>query len=135
MAARRGFMVQKLRIFLICLGAVLIIYGAIMLMFFGNMVYELCTHPERVELVNYILANIKKGGPMAYARTPQGEEMVFEVSETGKTFGFLVMGMMGLGVLAGVVRAMIWGGVEIIKVTLSPWQPGKKAQKTTAGSP
>ena len=122
--------IQNLRILLLIIGAGLVIYGAVMLLYFGNLVYQIMTHPEQVNLVNYILKNIKVGGPAMHLRGGDGQEVYIEFSETAKALGFSFLGIMGVGVLAGVVRAMVWGGVEIIKATLSPWNQKKAPEQT-----
>lgn len=121
-----GKHIQGLRVVLLLIGAALVVYGAVMLMFFGNLLYDVLNAPDQVSLVDYILRNIKVAGPAMVMRTPEGQVMYVEISESVKAFAFTFMGIAGLGVVAGVVRMMIWGGVEIIKVTLSPWSPRKK---------
>lgn len=120
--------VQTLRIVLLVIGGLLVIYGAIMMLYFGHLIYEILNHPEKVTVIDYVLKHIKTAGPALYARTPDGQEMYVDFSEPAKSLAFFLMAIMALGVVSGVIRVMIWGGVEIIKVTLSPWSMQKSSR-------
>jgi hypothetical protein len=109
---------HALRNLLVALGCCLLVAGAVLLLWFGQVVYQIVTEPEKVRIIQYIMEHVSTEGPII---TGSAAESSFEVtlSDSAKAFGFFFLGVLALGVLAGIVKALLSGGVEVIRGALA----------------
>lgn len=111
--------IQALRYFLIAIGCCLLIAGSVLLLWFGQMVYQIVTEPEEVRIIQFIMEHISnKEGPVIFGSSSE-HKFELSLSESAKTFAFFFLSIFALGVLSGIVKALVSGGVEIIKGALA----------------
>jgi len=102
------------RYVLLALGVCLLVAGALLLLWFGLLVQKILMTPGEVQLIEYVAAHIGPDEPLL-SGVVAGESFRVKISETGRTFGFFLLGLIALSILAGIVKALVVGGVEIIK--------------------
>lgn len=109
---------DTLRHLLLLLGFCLIATGGLLLLWFGHLVFQIVTEPENVRIVEFILENIIVDEPLISGHMADSE---FEItlSESGRTFGFFILGIFALGILSGILNTLLTGGVEIMKWAMS----------------
>lgn len=117
--------IQFLRYSLIALGACLVLAGGVLLLWFGQLVYDIVNAPEKVRIVQFVLEQISVEGPIISGSSTESE-FELSLSEPAKTFGFFFLGVFALGVLAGIVKTLVSAGVEIIKGAMA-MQPGTES--------
>lgn len=110
--------IQLLRYSLIALGACLVIAGGVLFLGFGQLVYDIVNEPEKVRIIQFVLEQISGEGPLI-SGSSAGSEFELRLSEPAKTFGFFFLGVFALGILAGIVKALVSAGVEIMKGALA----------------
>lgn len=107
------------------LGSILVLLGAVLLLFLGAMVYLVITAPQEVAIVQFVLEHVRAGdtaiyGTMKDPQTMQNINFELNWSESVRTVSFLFLGVALLGVLAGIARAIITGGVSLITLAAGP---------------
>jgi len=107
------------------LGSLLVLLGAILLLFLGGMVYFVITAPQDVAIVQFVLNHVRAGdtaiyGTMKDPQTMQNINFELNWSESVRTISFLFLGVAVLGVLAGIARALISGGVSLLSLLAVP---------------
>jgi hypothetical protein len=107
-----------LRYLLITIGIALLAAGGLLLLWGGQLVYQVINQPEQVRVVQFILERITVDAPVV-SGTFSGAAFELSLSDSAKTFGFVLLGVFAVGALAGVVKALLLGGIEVIKGALS----------------
>ncbi len=101
------------------LGGILILLGAVLLLFLGAMVYLVISAPQDVAIVQFVLEHVRAGdsaiyGHMTDPQTGQKIDLQLNWSESVRTISFLFLGIAILGILAGIAKTMIAGGIGLI---------------------
>jgi hypothetical protein len=100
------------------LGVALVICGALSLIYIAVMVLQLIQSPEESKFVTWVGINFKD---TVMLLTGHIDETQIEISGNDKLQFFLlsILGLIALSILAGVVKALLGTGIELIKFTLN----------------
>lgn len=101
------------------LGGILVLLGAVLLLFLGAMVWLVITAPQEVAIVQFVLEHVRAGdtaiyGTMKDPQTLQNINFELNWTESVRTISFLFLGVAILGVLAGIAKILISSGVSLI---------------------
>ncbi len=110
---------QALRYFLIALGCCLLVTGGVLLLWFGQIVYQIVTEPEEVRIIQFIMEQVSYKDGSFISGSSSGQKFELILSDSAKTFVFFFLGIFVLGVLSGIIKAIVSSGVEIIKGALA----------------
>lgn len=115
---------------LIICGVALIITGSFLALFFAYLAYQLFINPEDLEIIQYIEGVFLSGYDRSYLVYGEmnGRPVAIKMSEQGKTFGAMLLIVLGLGIFSLTARVLIEGGSSILRVFTSPFlhEYGKK---------
>lgn len=112
---------DSVKTMLVSFGGIMVMLGAVMLLFLGMVTYMAVTAPEKVAIVQFIIENVRAGDSAFYGHvtdtaTGRSMEYKFEMSESVRSISFLFMGIGLMGVLAMMLRVLISGGIQLIKL-------------------
>ncbi len=113
--------VASIRIPLLSLGTIMVLLGAILLLFLAAMVYLVITSPQDVAIVHFVLEHVRAGDTAIYGHVidaATGRKMDFEMNwaESVRTISFLFLGVAIMGVLASILKILISSGIGLIKL-------------------
>lgn len=130
--------VRVLRLIMFGLGSLLVVTGAVLMLYFGLLIYDIASNPDDVALVTFIRDGVESQAPFLKGGTDRAS-FVLEFSEPAEFFAYLTLGIFALSVMGNIVKALIWSGVEIVKVAWrepaggpSPAAPAAAAAKAEA---
>jgi hypothetical protein len=108
-----------LRTPILATGMILVGIGAVMLIYLGLMVIKVLNTPEEIRIVQFIQENTSVGDQLFSGHVGE-QDIEISLSEPVRTVLFLVLGVSIFGVLAGILKALISGGIELIRLASSP---------------
>lgn len=120
------FSLSVLAPFLLVIGIILIISGAVLAMIYGHVAYQIIYTPQNVPVLNYILGHVPATIPVSSIKGTMGTtpfEIVLPETFTMYSFTFLLF--IGFGILLSITRCLIWSGIQIVK---SLWKVFFEAQ-------
>ncbi|HYD19245.1 MAG TPA: hypothetical protein VEF76_12285 [Patescibacteria group bacterium] len=128
-------MQQQLKPLLMLVAVVLILGGAGLALCFGYAAWQVLYHPEKVEVVSYVLNNIatQQESP-AVTMHIDGRVGQYMLSPKIKAFGLAYLFIVGLGLLVSIARCLSDAGVHILKAIWAQPTP-RKAQTAPARKP
>lgn len=112
-------LLDGLRTPILAIGLLLVGIGAVMLVYLGLMVFKVLNSPEEIRIVQFIQENLSVGDQVISGHVGE-QELEVNLSKPIRTVLFLFMGVGLFGVLAGVLKALISGGIELIRLASSP---------------
>lgn len=110
---------DSLRTPILATGIVLVGIGAVMLIYLGLMVVKVLNAPEEIRVVQFIQEHTSVGERVLSGHVGE-QEIEVNLSDPIRTVLFLFMGVGLFGVLAGILKALISGGIELIRLASSP---------------
>ena len=116
--------VRSMRLIMFGLGSLLVITGALLMLYFGLLIYDIASHPGDVALVTFIRDAVDSQAPFLSGGTDRAS-FTLAFSEPAEFFAYLVLGIFALSVMGNIVKALIWSGVEIVKVAWREQAPGQ----------
>lgn len=108
-----------LRTPILATGILLVGMGAVMLIYLGLMVIKVLNSPEEIRIVQFIQETVGIGDQVFSGNVGE-QEIDVHLSESVRTVLFLILGVSLFGVLAGILKALISGGIELIRLASSP---------------
>lgn len=108
-----------LRTPILAIGMILVGIGAVMLIYLGLMVIKVLNAPEEIRIVQFIQENTSVGDQLFSGHVGE-QDIEVSLSEPVRTVLFLVLGVSIFGVLAGILKTLISGGIELIRLASSP---------------
>ena len=126
MPSNQSNLIEPLRAPLAALGLALVIIGAILLIYIGYLVYQVINHPEEIRIVEFLLEQVRIEEKVLFG---VAADQAFEVSwsESLRTVMFLFIGVMVVGVLAGILKTLIGAGIQILRLALGESDSGKRS--------
>ena len=112
-------LLEGLRTPILATGILLVGMGAVMLIYLGLMVLKVLNTPEEVRIVQFIQETVGIGDQVLFGNVGE-QEIDIHLSESVRTVLFLILGVSLFGVLAGILKALISGGIELIRLASSP---------------
>jgi hypothetical protein len=112
-------LLEGLRTPILATGLLLLGIGAVMLIYLGLMVFKVLNEPEEVRIVQFIQETVSIGDQVFFGNVGE-QEIEIHLSESVRTVLFLILGVSLLGVLAGILKVLISGGIELIRLASSP---------------
>jgi hypothetical protein len=102
---------------LVLFGVLVVGVGGFLLLYLGIMVFQVINNPEKVKIVEFVLRHIQIDDKAIFGSL---NHKPFEIyfSRSFRTVLFVLSGVFMIWVLAGIVKALISGGVKIIKLAL-----------------
>lgn len=107
--------IETLKALLLTVGAILVILGSGLLLHLGMTVNDILVDPTKVGLVNYIRQNVTVEDSAFYGIIGQ-QRFEMRMSESVRTISFLLIGSWILSSVAGVTKALLFGGLKIFSV-------------------
>jgi hypothetical protein len=95
--------------------AVLLVFGASMLVFCCSTIYQIFTAPHDVALMKAILDHAKDGSAVVSGNL-DGKAFRIEFSDGFGWMAFLVFMLLGIGAVIGALSAIITAGVMVMKL-------------------
>lgn len=122
-------MQQKLKPLLMLVAMILILGGAGLAICFGYAAWQVLYHPEKVDILSYILGNLaaQKDVP-AMTMMVDGRVGEYRISAPMKVFGLAYLFIAGLAMLVSIARCLSDAGVNILKAIWLPPALPRKAQ-------
>ena len=104
-------------------GVLIVGVGGFLLLYLGIMVFQVINNPEKVKIVEFVLRHIQIDDKAIFGSL---NHKPFEIyfSKSFRTVLFVLSGVFMIWVLAGIVKALISGGVKIIKLALVTTRTG-----------
>ena len=108
---------------LVLFGVLVVGVGGFLLLYLGIMVFQVINNPEKVKIVEFVLRHIQIDDKAIFGSL---NHKPFEIyfSKSFRTVLFVLSGVFMIWVLAGIVKALISGGVKIIKLALVTTRTG-----------
>ena len=108
---------------LVLFGVLVVGVGGFLLLYPGIMVFQAINNPEKVKIVEFVLRHIQIDDKVIFGSL---NHKPFEVyfSKSFRTVLFVLSGVFMIWVLAGIVKALISGGIKIIKLALVTTRTG-----------
>ena len=106
---------------LLLVGVLLIAAGAGLMLYLAMLVFQVLNSPQDVALVQYVLAHIKVGdlaifGHLTEPESGQKVDFALNWSESVRTMSFLFLGVALLGILAGILKVLLSGGIGLVRL-------------------
>ena len=115
-------MLDGFRTPILATGIILVAIGAVLLIYLGLMVIKILNTPEEVRIVQFALENMAVGEE-AISGHIGDQEFEVNLSAPIRSALFLFLGVVLFGVLASILKALISGGVELIRLATGPREP------------
>ena len=108
---------------LVLFGVLIVGVGGFLLLYLGVMVFQVINNPEKVKIVEFVLRHIQIDDKAIFGSL---NHKPFEIyfSKSFRTVLFVLSGVFMIWVLAGIVKALISGGIKIIKLALVTTRTG-----------
>jgi len=108
---------------LVLFGVLIVGVGGFLLLYLGFMVFQVINNPEKVKIVEFVLRHIQIDDKAIFGSL---NHKPFEIyfSKSFRTVLFVLSGVFMIWVLAGIVKALISGGIKIIKLALVTTRTG-----------
>jgi len=108
---------------LVLFGVLIVGVGGFLLLYLGIMVFQVINNPEKVKIVEFVLRHIQIDDKAIFGSL---NHKPFEIyfSKSFRTVLFVLSGVFMIWVLAGIVKALISGGIKIIKLALVTTRTG-----------
>lgn len=103
------------RTLLLVFGYTLIGLGTACLLYLAIIVFQIIDSPEQVRIVEFVLKYIPSGDRAAYGHIGQ-QPFELNLGQSVRTVLFLLIGMMILTGIASIARALITGGIELLRI-------------------
>jgi hypothetical protein len=100
-------------VLLTVLGVILVLAGAIMLLYLGTVVVSILKAPDEVKLVALVFDQVQKGG-LAFFGTIGESKFEFALGEPLRTIVFVLILLWIIGALANIIKTIIGAGRELI---------------------
>jgi len=113
---------------LVGMGVTLIIVGALLLIFLGYTVFLAVDAPQEVALVKFIAGTLRVEDKAIYGHAGS-DSFELNVSEPTRTIILLFLAAFVLMVLAGIAKALISAGINLVSAA------GRLAQQPEASEP
>jgi hypothetical protein len=100
---------------LVLFGVLIVCVGGFLLLYLGIMVFQVIHNPEKVKIVEFALRHIQIDDQAIFGSINHKPIEIY-LSKSLKTILFVLSGVLMFWALAGIVKALISGGVKIIKI-------------------
>lgn len=115
-------MIDGLRKPILATGIILVAIGAVLLIYLGLMAIKILNTPDDVRIVQFALETVSVGEEALSGRIGD-QEFEVNLSAPVRSVLFLFLGVVLLGVLAGILKTLIAGGVNLIRLATEPGKP------------
>jgi len=115
-------MLDGFRTPILATGIILVAIGAVLLIYLGLMVIKILNTPEEIRIVQFALENMAVGEE-AISGHIGDQEFEVNLSAPIRSALFLFLGVVLFGVLASILKALISGGVALIRLATGPREP------------
>ncbi len=105
-------------------GVLIVAVEGFLLLYFGVMVFQIIHDPEKVKIVEFVLHHVQIGDKAIYG-TLNNRPVEIYLSKSLRTVLFAFLGILMFSALAGIVKALISGGIKIIKLALLTTRAGE----------
>lgn len=100
-------------VLLTVLGVVLVLAGAVMLLYLGTVVVGILKAPDDVKLIALVFDQVQKGG-LAFFGTIGESKFEFSLGEPLRTIVFVLILLWIIGALANIIKTIIGAGRDLI---------------------
>ena len=116
---------------LVLFGVLIVGVGGFLLLYLGVMVFQVINNPEKVKIVEFVLRHIQIDDKAIFGSL---NHKPFEIyfSKSFRTVLFVLSGVFMIWVLAGIVKALISGGIKIIKLALVTTRTGDDDRRSSS---
>jgi hypothetical protein len=116
---------------LVLFGVLVVGVGGFLLLYLGIMVFQVINNPEKVKIVEFVLRHIQIDDKAIFGSL---NHKPFEIyfSKSFRTVLFVLSSVFMIWVLAGIVKALISGGVKIIKLALVTTRTGDDGRQSNS---
>ncbi len=108
---------------LVWFGVLIVAVGGFLLLYFGIMVFQVVHDPEKVKIIEFVLHHVQTDDKAIYG-TLNNKPVEIYLSKSLRTVLFAFLGILVFSALAGIVKALISGGIKIIKLALVTTRTG-----------
>ena len=116
---------------LIWFGVLIIAVGGFLLLYLGIVVYQVINNPEKVKIVEFVLRQVQIDDKAIFGSINNKPVEIY-LSKELRTVFFVFLGVLMFSALAGIVKALISGGVKIIKVALLTTRTGESDKQSNS---
>lgn len=110
-------LLEKVRLGVLVLGSLLVAMGAVLMLYFGLLVYQVAHSPVDVPLVQYAMKHINTGDSALYGNVGK-DKVDLKCGDSVRTVSFLFLLVCSFAVLAGVVKAILAAGMRLMSFAL-----------------
>ena len=116
---------------LIWFGVLIIAVGGFLLLYLGIVVYQVINNPEKVKIVEFVLRQVQIDDKAIFGSINNKPVEIY-LSKELRTVIYVFLGVLMFSALAGIVKALISGGVKIIKVALLTTRTGESDKQSNS---
>ncbi len=116
---------------LVWFGVLIVAVGGFLLLYLGIMVFQVINNPEKVKVVEFVLRHIQIDDKAIYGSLGNKPVEIYLSKELRAVF-FVFLGILMFWALAGIVKALISGGVKIIRVALLTTPTGESSNRSNS---
>ncbi len=103
------------------LGIAIVVVGGLVLFYLGVLIMDVINDPEEVKIIEFVLQQVKADEAIATGQFGN-ESFKVAISESFRLILFLFIGVLFLSVIAGIIRTIIGGGINIVKAAFYQYQ-------------
>ncbi len=115
-------------------GVLIVAVGGFLLLYLGIIVFQIINDPERVKIVEFVLRHVQTDDKAIFG-TIGNRPFEIYLSKSLRTVLFVFLGVLVFWALAGIVKALISGGVKIIKLAFLTTPPGESHRQSNLSDP
>ena len=116
---------------LVWFGILIVAFGGFLLLYLGIVVYQVINNPEKVKIVEFVLRQVQIDDKAIFGSINNKPVEIY-LSKELRTVFFVFLGVLMFSALAGIVKALISGGVKIIKVALLTTRTGESDKQSNS---
>lgn len=115
---------DSIRLAVLFLGFLLVLAGAVVMLYLAALVYVALNTPADVPIVNFIVERINVGDLAFYGKMENPNDpsrpMAFEIrwDSSIRTLSFFFLGIAACGILAQILKALLTGGVSLMRFAM-----------------
>ncbi len=118
---------------LVWFGVLIVAVGGFLLLYLGIMVFQVIHNPEKVKVVEFVLRHIQIDDKAIFGSIGNKPVEIYLSRELKAVF-FVFLGVLMFSALAGIVKALISGGVKIIRVAVLTTPAGESSSQSSSSS-
>lgn len=119
---------------LVLFGVLIVGVGGFLLLYLGIMVFQVINNPEKVKIVEFVLRHIQIDDKAIFGSINHKPVEIY-LSKSLKTILFVFSGVLMFWALAGVVKALISGGIKIIRIAHFTSRTGEADNPSSLSKP